>query len=104
MYAVIVTGGKQYRVKPEQIIDIESLNGEIGKKIEFSKVLAIGEGKEIRVGSPIVEGAKVEGEIIDNFRGKKLVAFKMKKRKGYRRKVGHRQNLTKIKISSIEVA
>lgn len=104
MYAVIVTGGKQYRVKPEEVIDIESLKGEVGEKIEFSKVLAIGEGKEIKVGSPVVEGAKVEGEIINHFRGKKLVAFKMKKRKGYRRKVGHRQNLTKIKISSIEVA
>ena len=103
MYAVIVTGGKQYRVQPEEIIDIESLNGEIGKKIEFPKVLAIGEGKGIKIGSPVVEGAKVQGEIIDNFRGKKVVAFKMKKRKGYRRKVGHRQNLTKVKISKIEV-
>jgi len=103
MYAVIVTGGKQYRVKPEEVINVESLNGEIGDKIEFSKVLAIGEGKEIKVGTPVVEGAKVEGEIIDHYRGKKVVAFKMKKRKGYRRKVGHRQNLTKIKISRIEV-
>ena len=103
MYAVIVTGGKQYRVKPEEVIDIESLKGEIGEKIEFSKVLAIGEGKEIKVGSPIVKGAKVEGEIVDHFRGKKVVAFKMKRRKGYRKKVGHRQNLTKIKISNIEI-
>ncbi len=103
MYAVIVTGGKQYRVKPEEVIDIESLNGEIGEKIEFSKVLAIGEGKEIKIGSPVVEGAKVEGEIVDHFRGKKVIAFKMKRRKGYRRKVGHRQNLTKVKISSIQV-
>ena len=104
MYAVIVTGGKQYRVKPEEVIDIESLKGEIGDKVEFSKVLAIGEGKEIKVGAPVVEGAKVVAEIINQFRGKKVVAFKMKRRKGYRRKVGHRQNLTKVKISVIEVA
>ncbi len=103
MYAVIVTGGKQYRVKPEEVIDIESLEGEIGDKIEFSKVLAIGEGKDIKVGSPVVAGAKVAAEIVEHFRGKKLVAFKMKKRKGYRRKVGHRQNLTKVRISGIEV-
>ena len=102
MYAVIVTGGKQYRVKQDEVIDIESLTGEVGEKIEFPKVLAIGEGKEIKIGSPTVEGAKVEGEIVDHFRGKKIVAFKMKRRKGYRRKVGHRQNLTKIKISSIQ--
>ena len=104
MHAVIVTGGKQYRVKADEIIDIESIKGDIGEKVKFSKVLAlIGEGKDIKVGSPIVEGAKVEGEIVDHFRGEKVVAFKMKKRKGYRRKVGHRQNLTKVKISSIEV-
>ena len=103
MYAVIVTGGKQYRVMPEEVIDIESLKGEIGDKIEFSKVLAIGEGKEIKVGSPVVAGAKVAAEIVEHFRGEKVVAFKMKKRKGYRRKVGHRQNLTKVRISGIEV-
>jgi len=102
MYAVIVTGGKQYRVQADEIIDIESLNREVGEKIEFSKVLAIGEGKDIKIGAPTVEGAKVEAEVIDNFRGVKLVAFKMKKRKGYRRKIGHRQNLTKIRISKIE--
>jgi len=102
MYAVIVTGGKQYRVQADEIIDIESLNREVGEKIEFSKVLAIGEGKDIKIGAPTVEGAKVEAEVIDNFRGVKLVAFKMKRRKGYRRKIGHRQNLTKIRISKIE--
>jgi large subunit ribosomal protein L21 len=104
MHAVIVTGGKQYRVKANEIIEIESIKGDIGEKIEFSKVLAIiGESKDIKVGSPVVEGAKVEGEIINHFRGEKVVAFKMKRRKGYRRKVGHRQNLTKVKISSIEI-
>lgn len=102
MYAIIKTGGKQYKVKNDDILEIEKLEGEAGSKLTFSEVLAIGEeGESLTVGAPLLEGAKVEAEILDQFRGPKLIAFKMKKRKGYRRKVGHRQSLTKIKISAI---
>ena len=103
MYAVITTGGKQYRVKAEDIIDIERLaDNEAGTKIEFDKVLTVGDGADLKVGSPYIEGAKVEAEIVEEFRGKKVIAFKMKKRKGYRKTIGHRQNLIKVKILNIE--
>ena len=102
MYAIIKTGGKQYKVKNDDILDVEKLEGEAGGKLIFSEVLAVGEeGENLKVGTPLLEGAKVEAEILDQFRGPKLIAFKMKKRKGYRRKIGHRQSLTKIKISAI---
>lgn len=102
MYAIIKTGGKQYKVKKDDILDLEKLEGEAGGKLTFSEVLAVGEeGESLKVGTPLLEGARVEAEILDQFRGPKLIAFKMKKRKGYRRKIGHRQSLTKIKISAI---
>ncbi len=102
MYAVIATGGKQYRVKAEDVIDIERLEEkEAGKAIEFDKVLAVGEGEDVKLGNPYVEGAKVEAEIVEEFRGKKVIAFKMKKRKGYRKTIGHRQDLVKVKIVKI---
>ena len=102
MYAIIKTGGKQYKVKNDDIVDVEKLEGEAGSKLTFTEVLAVGEeGKDLKVGTPLLEGVKVEAEIVDQYRGPKLIAFKMKKRKGYRRKVGHRQSLTKIKISAI---
>ena len=102
MYAIIKTGGKQYKVKNDDILAVEKLDGEAGSKLTFDEVLAVGEeGESLKVGTPMIDGAKVEAEIVEQFRGPKLIAFKMKKRKGYRRKVGHRQNLTKIKISAI---
>jgi len=102
MYAVINTGGKQYRVQESDVIDIERVAGEVGGKVSFGEVLMLGEGAKIQVGTPHVKGAKVEAEIVDHFRGKKLVVFKMKRRKGYRKKHGHRQELTKVKINSIK--
>jgi len=101
MRAIIATGGKQYCVQTGDVIDIELIEGEAGAKVAFSEVLAVGEGSEIKVGNPNVSGASVEGEVVERFRGKKLIAFKYKRRKGYRRKVGHRQNLVKVKISAI---
>jgi len=101
MYAIIATGGKQYKVSENDIIDVELLKTEAGEKVTFGEVLAVGEGTDLKVGAPLVEGAKVEAEVVDNFRGPKLIAFKMKKRKGYRRKKGHRQDLTKVKITGI---
>ena len=101
MYAVIATGGKQFKVQEKDVVAVERLAGEIGTKVTFSQVLAMGEGAEIKVGTPVIEGAKVEAEIIDQFCGPKLIAFKMKRRKGYRKRKGHRQELTKVRILSI---
>lgn len=101
MYAVIATGGKQYRVMKDDVIDIERVNGDVGAKVTFDEVLLVGEGEKIECGTPLIKSAKVSAEIVDQFRGKKLTVFKMKRRKGYRKKHGHRQELTKVKISTI---
>jgi large subunit ribosomal protein L21 len=102
MYAIMATGGKQYKVKVDDVIEIERIPGEAGEKITFDEVLAIGEeGGELNVGTPKLENAVVEAEFVSQYRGPKLVVFKMKKRKGYRRKKGHRQELTSVKISAI---
>ena len=101
MYAVIATGGKQYRVQEGDILDIERIDAEAGAIIEFPEVLSVGDGADIQCGKPVLESASVEAEVVDHFRGKKLVVFKMKRRKGYRKKHGHRQELTKIQITKI---
>ena len=103
MYAILKTGGKQYKVEADQIIDIERVTGDAGDKVVFDEILAVSNDKgELNVGAPVVEKATVEAEILSQFRGKKLVVFKMKRRKGYRRKKGHRQELTKVKITAIK--
>lgn len=103
MYAVIATGGKQLKVQAQDIVSIERIEGEVGAKVTLgeNQVLALGEGADLKVGTPFVPGAKVEAEIVEHFRGPKLIAFKMKRRKGSRVRKGHRQELTKIKILSI---
>lgn len=101
MYAVINTGGKQYKVSEKDVIEIERLPFEEGKKVDFDEVLAVGNGSDLKLGTPTVKGAKVQGEVLEHFRGPKLTVFKMKRRKGYRRKKGHRQELTKVKIASV---
>lgn len=98
-YAVIQTGGKQYRVEADDILDVEKLEGDAGTSVTFD-VLALSTGGALSVGTPLL-GAKVTGEIVDQFRAKKLIAYKKKRRKGYERKVGHRQSLTKIRITNI---
>ena len=100
-YAVIETGGKQYRVTPGTIVDIERLEKNEGDEVVFESVLAISDGSTLRIGTPLVEGAKVAAVVRKNFRGEKVVNFKKKRRKGYSRKIGHRQNLTKVEITSI---
>ena len=100
MYAIISTGGKQLTVRSEEIVAVERLAGEVGSKITFDKVLAIGEGAGLKVGAEAAD-AKVEAEIVEHFRGPKLIAFKMKRRKGYRLRKGHRQDLTRVKILSV---
>ena len=103
MYAIIKTGGKQYKVKTGDLVEVEKLDAEVGGKVTFSEVLAVGEeGGELNVGSPLVAGASVEAVVKDQFRGKKIVVFKMKRRKGYRRTRGHRQGLTRVEIGEIK--
>ena len=99
-YAVIETGGKQYLVQKGSVLDIELIGAKDGDKVTLSKVLAISDGQELKIGTPAVDGAEVKVSVVKNFRGKKVVAFKKKRRKGYKRKVGHRQELTRIKVES----
>ena len=101
-YAVIETGGKQYRVVQNDVLSVELLAGaEAGQKLELGRVLALNDGTGLKVGTPVVAGAKVTAEVVAEYRAPKVVAFKKKRRKGYHRKVGHRQNLLKVKIASI---
>lgn len=99
-YAVIKTGGKQYRVQAGDKLDVENLNVEEGTKIEFSPLL-VGEGADIKVGAPVVDGATVTATVLGNFRGPKGIAFKFKRRKGFHKTKGFRRALTKIEINSI---
>lgn len=103
MYAIIKTGGKQFTVKTGDVIEVEKLANEVGQEVVFSEVLAIGtdDGK-LNVGTPVVEGAQVAAKVLDQFRAKKLIVFKMKRRKGYRRTHGHRQSLTRVEIGEIK--
>ncbi len=101
MYAVIETGGKQYRVAQGDTVHIEKLTGEVGDSIQFDNVLLIGDGSDITVGKPSVAGATVSGEIIGHGKDKKLIVFKFKRRKDYRRRTGHRQQYTAVKITAV---
>jgi large subunit ribosomal protein L21 len=100
MYAVIKTGGKQYRVSEGDRLRVEKIEGAKGDKIELSEVLMLG-GERIAIGSPMVAGAKVSAEIIGQGLGKKIIVFKMRRRKRYRRKNGHRQPFTELRVTGI---
>jgi len=102
MYAVIRTGGKQARVAPGESIRLEKLDGAVGDTVELSEVLLVGDQGDPRVGTPLVEGARVVGTITAQGRGPKVIVFKMKRRKGYRRKRGHRQAYTEVRVEKIE--
>jgi large subunit ribosomal protein L21 len=101
MYAVLQSGGKQYRVEEGQVLRLEKLAGDVGSAIKFDRILMVGDGEDIQIGQPLVDGASVEGHIIDQGRAKKIIVFKYKRRKRYRRKLGHRQQFTAIQIDSI---
>ena len=101
MYAVIKTGGKQVRVDKGATVLVEKIEGDAGKKVEFDQVLLVADGEEVSLGKPVLAGAKVTGEIIAQEKGPKLVVFKFRRRKNYRRKTGHRQKYTSIKITGI---
>ena len=101
MYAVIRTGGKQYKVAEDDVIKVEKLSGETGDSVEFNEVLMIGGTDAPKIGTPLVDGAMVAGEVVEQTRGDKIIVFKKKRRQGYRRKKGHRQLLTSVRILGI---
>jgi large subunit ribosomal protein L21 len=102
MYAVIKTGGKQYRVTEGDLLKIEKVTGEVGESVEFEEVLMIANGEQIDVGRPVLPSSSVVGEIVEQGKGKKIIVFKSKRRKGYRKKQGHRQLYTLLKIKEIK--
>jgi large subunit ribosomal protein L21 len=104
MYAVIKTGGKQYKVASGDVILVEKIEGEAGAAITLADVLMIGDGANITVGAPTVKGASVAAEVVDQVKGDKVIIFKKNRRHNYRRKNGHRQKLTALKITGINAA
>jgi len=104
MYAVIETGGKQYRVAKGDVIEIEraELTGKAKTAIQFDRVLMVSGAKGVQVGDPVVGGAKVTGKLLDEIRGQKIIVFKKKRRKGYKRLRGHRQELMRVEIQKIQ--
>ncbi|WP_159587550.1 50S ribosomal protein L21 [Chelativorans xinjiangense] len=101
MFAVIKTGGKQYRVAAEDLLQVERVAGEPGEIIQFGSVLAVGEGEDVTIGVPFIDGASVAAEVVEQGRGPKVIAFKKRRRQNSRRKRGHRQLLTTVRISEI---
>ena len=102
MYAVIKTGGKQYRVSPGDEVKFEKLQGEIGDPISFDKVLIVSDGENVQIGKPYLENTSVQGRLTRHGKNRKIIVFKYKRRKGYRRKRGHRQQFSMVKIEGIE--
>ena len=103
MYAVLATGGKQYRVAPGDTVEIEKLTAEAGQPVVFDQVLLVNHEGKVVVGTPTVAGARVVADVVEQTRGDKVVAFKLKRRKGYRKKIGHRQSLTVVKVKEINL-
>ncbi len=103
MYAVLETGGKQYRVAAGDTLEVERLETEAGKPVTFERVLLVSNDGKLAVGTPTVAGASVMADVVKHIRGDKKIAWKMKRRKGYHRKVGHRQELTVVKVTEIKL-
>jgi large subunit ribosomal protein L21 len=102
MYAVIETGGKQYRVQPGETVVVETLPGDTGDAVEFARVLLISDDESVAVGRPLIDGAKVTGQIVEQqVLGEKLTVYKFKRRKNYRKRNGHRQQYTAVKIQNV---
>ncbi|MEA4847910.1 MAG: 50S ribosomal protein L21 [Clostridiaceae bacterium] len=101
MYAIIKTGGKQYMVNEGDVLNVEKLEVESGEKVMFEEVLAVGDNGELQIGNPVVSGAKVEATVVGSGKAKKVIVFKYKPKKDYRKKQGHRQPFTKVKIEKI---
>jgi len=101
MYAVISSGGKQYKVSQGEVLRVEKIPGEIGNPVTFDRVLLFSDGENISIGQPVLDNVAVRGHIVEQGKAKKILVFKYKRRKGYRRKQGHRQTYTAVKIESI---
>ncbi len=101
-FAIVETGGKQYRAAVGQLLDVEKLPVEPGQEVAFDQILLVSDDNGTRVGAPLVEGATVKAEVTEQGRGRKVTVFKMKRRKQYRRKQGHRQAFTRVRITAIE--
>jgi large subunit ribosomal protein L21 len=101
MYAIVETGGKQYQVQAGQIVDVERLAAEVGQEVELDQVLLVADDDEVQVGQPTVEGAKVRATVLRQDRGRKMIVFKFKPKERYRRKAGHRQSFTRLRIDEI---
>lgn len=101
MYAIVEIAGKQFRVGKKETVKVPFLNKEAGDKVEFDRVLLVDNGKDITIGKPVVEGAKVSAKVIENGRDPKVIVFKKKRRKGYRLTKGHRQDFTRVEIQKI---
>jgi len=101
MYAVIESGGKQHRVEPGEVLRLEKLDASEGATVNFDKVMMIGEGENIQIGTPFVDGGAVTAEVVSHGRGDKITIIKMRRRKHYRRQAGHRQSFTEVKIKEI---
>ena len=101
MFAVVKTGGKQYKVAAGDVIKVEKLSGDAGDSVTLGDVLMVGEGDNVTVGAPLVDGAAVTAEVLEQTRGDKVVIFKKKRRQNYRRKKGHRQDLTVLRITDV---
>jgi large subunit ribosomal protein L21 len=104
MYAILETGGKQYKVRPGDTLQVEKLPAEAGETVELGRVLMVAGDDSVAIGSPLVEGAKVLAEVVDQRRGPKIIVFKYKAKARYRRKTGHRQSLTTLRIKEIQGA
>ena len=103
MYAIVEIAGQQFKVEQGQEVFVHRLEGEEGSKIEFDKVLLVDNDGSVKVGTPLVEGAKIDGKIVSHLRGDKVIVFKKKRRKGYQKQNGHRQNMSKVLIEKITV-
>jgi len=103
MYAVVASGGKQYKVREGEILRIEKISGKIGDPISFDNVLLYSDGENMHIGQPHLESAKVSGHVVEQGKARKIIVFKFKRRKGYRCKQGHRQRFTAVKIDTIQV-
>jgi large subunit ribosomal protein L21 len=102
MYAVVATGGKQYKVQEGEVLRVEKLTGDVGTQVAFDQVLMLSDGENVKIGQPVLEGVQVKGHIVEQGKYKKILIFKYKRRKRYRRKQGHRQLFTAVKIDAIE--
>jgi large subunit ribosomal protein L21 len=102
MYAIMASGGKQYRVQEGDVLRLEKIDGEVGASVSFDQVLMVSDGEEVQLGRPVLEGATVHAHILEQDKARKILVFKFKRRKRYRRKLGHRQPYTAVQIDRIE--